>query len=382
MKKLLLIMIIMLTLLLAGCQWFHYPVSTTTTLLNNSPATTTSSSTTTSTTTTTTLPRAPAPIFSITGGEYESPVQISLSTVVSDATIRFTLDGTDPVGGNGIVYTNQLIRLSEPRNTINARTYKAGMSVSDLATNEYIITSAVYEPTFNVPSGFYESGQKIIFETLTVDAEINYSINNGASIKYSGPFDMPFGIPTRITAVASKNGVVSPTISNLYWTATEEGCIIFYDKGFYSDGWRYLETIPNDRIPCPHGWQITRIPWGGKGIYIGANNSSMGGGRLNTSIIVNTLGEGKYAAKLCYDLVYGGHDDWYLPNRNEVKALYHNLYEYGYSDLCKFGYWTSEEYNADKAYYNHFIKYYYTEDWERNEDKNSDYFGAWPVRQF
>lgn len=59
---------------------------------------------------------------------------------------------------------------------------------------------------------------------------------------------------------------------------------------------------------------------------------AIGTGKDNTAKIINHIGSNNgepYAAKVCYDLVQGGKDDWYLPSREELyKMLHFFKYEY------------------------------------------------------
>jgi hypothetical protein len=59
------------------------------------------------------------------------------------------------------------------------------------------------------------------------------------------------------------------------------GGFVFYDKGSYSDGWRYLEAAPE----------------------------SAG------------TGDWEKAVQLCEDYSHGGYADWYLPGKDELKEL-------------------------------------------------------------
>lgn len=58
---------------------------------------------------------------------------------------------------------------------------------------------------------------------------------------------------------------------------------------------------------------------------------AIGTGESNTTKIINHIGNNNgqpYAAKICYDLVQNGKDDWYLPSREELyKMLYYFKYE-------------------------------------------------------
>jgi hypothetical protein len=56
------------------------------------------------------------------------------------------------------------------------------------------------------------------------------------------------------------------------------------------------------------------------------------------------------AARICDDLELGGYNDWYLPSRDELNALYQNLVlnDLGYFNTTP--YWCSTELNADSAH--------------------------------
>ena len=50
------------------------------------------------------------------------------------------------------------------------------------------------------------------------------------------------------------------------------------------------------------------------------------------------------ARRACDDLVVEGHDDWYLPNRKELKEIYQNLQSTGRLHLVTNSvYWASED---------------------------------------
>ncbi|MEZ5107073.1 MAG: hypothetical protein R2757_21385 [Draconibacterium sp.] len=62
---------------------------------------------------------------------------------------------------------------------------------------------------------------------------------------------------------------------------------------------------------------------------------------MNTNTIVAAIGAGSYAAKVCYDLVYGGYNDWYLPSMDELTKLYENRSILG--GLSSYIYWSSSD---------------------------------------
>jgi hypothetical protein len=122
------------------------------------------------------------------------------------------------------------------------------------------------------------------------------------------------------------------------------GGLVFYDKGSYSDGWRYMEAAPSD--------QSAGICWkvGDYWDYLsGADHAEVGSGKTNTAIIVAAHGVDNYAAYLCSSLSLGGFQDWFLPSMDELNLMYSNLYLHGlgafngiYSGYwC--GYWSSTD---------------------------------------
>jgi hypothetical protein len=111
---------------------------------------------------------------------------------------------------------------------------------------------------------------------------------------------------------------------------------VFYDKGSYSDGWRYLEAAPSDQSA---GIQW----WNGSNITTGATATGIGNGATNTATTVTSQGAGSYAAKLCADLTLGGYSDWFLPSNEELNQMYVNLKAKGRGGFPSAVYWSSSE---------------------------------------
>jgi uncharacterized repeat protein (TIGR02543 family) len=113
------------------------------------------------------------------------------------------------------------------------------------------------------------------------------------------------------------------------------GGVVFYDKGSYSSGWRYMEAAPSD--------QSTSIVWRNGGyITTGATARGIGSGSTNTATIVSVQGAGSYAASLCANLVLGGYNDWFLPSMDELDQMYLNRAAIG--GFASDWYWSSSEY--------------------------------------
>jgi hypothetical protein len=110
---------------------------------------------------------------------------------------------------------------------------------------------------------------------------------------------------------------------------------IFFDMGFYMDGWRYLEAAPQD-FP-------TRVKWGDAFMW-GGTDTGVGTGRRNTITRVSMLkkdGEAMRAAQVVSVPRYGGYDDWFLPSKDELNLMYENLKQKRIGDFSNDVYWSS-----------------------------------------
>jgi len=95
------------------------------------------------------------------------------------------------------------------------------------------------------------------------------------------------------------------------------GGFVFYDKGSYSDGWRYLEASPKDAGEakwCDDDYSTKIIE----------TSTGIGKGKENADLLIaefKTLGISGTAAHLCKEFSYGGYTDWFLPSDEELKQI-------------------------------------------------------------
>lgn len=121
------------------------------------------------------------------------------------------------------------------------------------------------------------------------------------------------------------------------------GGLVFYDKGFYSNGWRYMEANPADLS--------TGTDWGCSGSLIpGSQPSAIENGPQNTQDIVANCGGANIAARLCDNYSFNGFNDWFLPARQELDQMYLNLHTQGLGSFNGLStYWSSTENNNISA---------------------------------
>ncbi len=129
---------------------------------------------------------------------------------------------------------------------------------------------------------------------------------------------------------------------------------IIHDKGSDAGGWRYLEAAAEDQTPL--SWRHQGLmPWGCNGKSIpGARYTALGTGMRNTRAILEECDEPDTAARMCADYRGGGKDDWFLPSRDELNAIYLHLYKQGIGGLGLGEYWSSSETTKGYAWHHNF----------------------------
>jgi TolB-like protein len=128
----------------------------------------------------------------------------------------------------------------------------------------------------------------------------------------------------------------------------QAGGIVFYDKGAYSGGWRYLEAAPAET-------EFT-AQWSMNSLNVPGTATSAGSGKRNTQLIADYIGSNAdaiFAAQLCIALNYDGFYDWYLPSRDELDLMYKNLKQKGLGNFSGEWYWaSSQDHNRGAWSYN------------------------------
>ncbi|MFA6505560.1 MAG: chitobiase/beta-hexosaminidase C-terminal domain-containing protein, partial [Treponemataceae bacterium] len=146
-------------------------------------------------------------------------------------------------------------------------------------------------PTFSPPDGTYTSDQSVTISCSTSGATIYYTTDGSDPTTSSSQYTVPItssvsGIGTTIKAKATApfyaDSEVASATYRVYAVGDTgpAGGIVFYDKGSFSDGWRWLEAATSDQSTGTQWWY-------GSSLTTGATATGTGSGEANTATIVS-----------------------------------------------------------------------------------------------
>ncbi len=227
-------------------------------------------------------------------------------------------------------------------------------------------TTTDFEPTLSWSDIAGASGYEVqwaLSEEALADAEIITVTDSAYPIEDALEIDQVCHWRVRAATAgggySAWSGVFSFTLAFTVGDAGPAGGIVFYDKGAYSDGWRYLEAAPFDQTDSGVSYVNQATPWAptenAQALQVlGAGDEAVGAGSANTDVIVAALGEGNYAARLCADFAYGEYGDWFLPSRGELDLLHENQDVVGAFNNTGAYYFSSSEHDADEVWVRQF----------------------------
>ncbi len=144
------------------------------------------------------------------------------------------------------------------------------------------------------------------------------------------------------------------------------GGYVFYDKGSYSNGWRYLEVFPTSFFGI----------WGCQGTLVAGITNTIGAGDVNTAAIVAACSSTNAVARIIDNYSVNGFSDWYMPNNAEMNLIRDNLYANNIGNIPGPFHWTSSQQNATYG-----AVYDFDFDFNDIQAKNVNISGI-PVRKF
>ena len=378
------------------------------------------------------------PTMSVASGSYQTAQSVSLACDTAGAVIYYTTDGTTPTTSS-TVYTGA-INVSESQ-TIKAIAKYGSWNSSEVVSVSYQIdglagfsvTNPVhYSLTIEVPDDWVE-GEPVVENVAAVltanlspsnpDALYTWYVdgkaatyNNGTNAQGfilclgTGEYNVALPIGQHIITVkatvddsvmlytskviASENASIGLSGAfSFIGSIGPAGGYIFYDKGSYSDGWRFLEAAPADLrvvdgVPTvdetASGYSngtdsfvfgYYRTADNGNHLFVNGTTkysaadctgTAIETGKTNTQLLVDAMGAeayysvsgsektANYAARLCEILTYTVNgvtfDDWFLPSKDELNLMYTQLKTNGLGGLASTFYWSSSEGTYDASY--------------------------------
>jgi hypothetical protein len=166
-----------------------------------------------------TVPAAAPPVFDPPAGTYTEPQTVAIATSTADATIRYTVDGSEPNSRSPIY--GEPIGIAAPT-VLKARAFKMNLGPSATAAASYLIdTGTVALPVFSPAGGWYATAQTVTVSSATPGAVVRYTINGPDPTENDPVLDggsLVVDQTLRLKVRAFKDGLPpSPVRSEVYW---------------------------------------------------------------------------------------------------------------------------------------------------------------------
>jgi len=122
------------------------------------------------------------PVISPDGGSYSEPMEVTITTQTEGATIRYTLDNSEPTESSAL-FNNAIFVDSSA--TIKARAYKDGWKESEIAMAWYAIIEMQPIEWCLIPAGDFTYGQDNQILSIDYEYEImKYEVTNAQYLEY------------------------------------------------------------------------------------------------------------------------------------------------------------------------------------------------------
>ena len=285
------------------------------------------------------------------------------------------------------------VRGNEAQHTFGSDTVVSAPTCTKAGTGSHTCTVCGKTVTYTIPAtGHTSNGGTVTTEATCQSKGIKTHTCTICGETYTE--DIP-----RLSHIDNGSGVCSLCHVVLEPYIGPSGGYVFYDKGEYSDGWRYLEAAPADLrivggIPTidsnasGYSGATTGYVFGcyrtannGSNLYVNGTTTynaadctgtAIGTGKTNTQLLVNAMGSetyslrsgssktANYVARLCDILTHTvngvTYNDWFLPSKDELNLMYVFLHKAGLGGFANDNYWSSSEYynNSDYAWGQYF----------------------------
>jgi hypothetical protein len=238
-------------------------------------------------------------------------------------------------------------------NEITFNTTAGVITLSTVSIGTINATDAYINALISNDEGVTPTSRGICYSTNPNPTTSNQIVNSGSGLgSYTANINglnsgatyyvRAFAVNSTGTYYGNELSFTTVAVSSSIGTTGPGGGTIFYDKGYVSNGWQYLEVMNSMAIPSNTIWSPTPLQ------LVNTPATMIGEGDMNMTNITNVYGSGSYAASICANSTMGGVSDWYLPNVNEYLVMRENI-----GPLLiftgNFYYWTSQEIDANNA---------------------------------
>ena len=215
------------------------------------------------------IPKVLAPTFSPAAGAVATNTEVTISTATADATIYYTVDGSDPNTSSSVYSTPITIDAAK---TIKAYAVKAGFPDSEIATAAYTIAAPCATPTFSPAAGEVEKGSTVEISCATDGATIYYTTDGTDPTTGSTEYTSAITInsATTIKAIAAKDGLANSTVATASYTVRDYTTLPFVWAGGTSDELLAITGVTESGLGTNYaaGNAPYRIKMDGVGDYI------------------------------------------------------------------------------------------------------------------
>ena len=285
-----------------------------------------------------------ASIQNTVNGYNNSIVNCNISSLTIDTTYHYRLKISNAVD---VVYSDDMmftpVAQIPSANTISSSNYtNTGVTLRGEVNAKGLNTTVIFE--FDTNTNYNNT-------VLVSQSPITGISNNIITVNITGlAFGKIYHYRVKATNALGTSYGEDKQFVYLYNGASYQGGLVFY-----------IDTTSPTGMICTSTDLSTGSIWGCSGTVIGTS-AGIGLGLNNTLAIIANCSTSGIAARICYNSILNGYDDWVLPSNTELGYIHSNLVLKGYGNFIKGNYyWSSTEgyYNsADVLYYDSFMQYW------------------------